>query len=412
MGDVYTAIDMGTDSIKVVVMEKKGKEFFTLASTSVKSSGIREGFITDTKAAVSSVKNAIKRVNDKLGIRISKVIACVPPINCRMKIFSGSWDVIDYEEITGEDVRCVLRDALVERIGEDEEVVTVSPIEFVVDDVAGIHDPKGMPGKVLETKIVVATMDKEALYRILEVLRLSGLETVDIGFSSTGDYYTIKTKKTDEVVGAIINIGEVSTNISIFNKGIQIKNSIVPIGSLNVDRDLSYVFKINDLEARKIKENFAVSMSSYADRNDIMEVTNVDGEKIEINQVGASKIVEGRLREILKFAKNEIKNLTKREIRYIIITGGLSEILGFQYLIDDEFGVEARICNISTMGIRNNKFSSSYGLIKYFDDKLLLRGKSYDMINGDDKSSLMNIGQKVATNDNIINKLFGHFFDN
>ncbi len=90
----------------------------------------------------------------------------------------------------------------------------------------------------------------------------------------------------------------------------------------------------------------------------------------------------------------------------------MSEILGFQYLIDEEFGVGAKICNISTMGIRNNKFSSSYGLIKYFDDKLLLRGKSYDMISNDDKSSLMNIGQKVATNDNIINKLFGHFFDN
>ena len=412
MGDVYTAIDMGTDSIKIVVMEKKGKEFFTLASTSVKSSGIREGFVTDTKAAVNSVKNAIKRINDKLGIRISKVVACVPTTNCKMRIFSGSWDVIDYEEITGEDVRCVLKDALVDRIGDDEEVVTVSPIEFVVDDVAGIHDPKGMQGKVLETKIVVATMDKESLYRILEVLKLSGLETVDIGFSSTGDYYAIKTKKTDELVGAIINIGEVSSNISVFNKGIQIKNSLIPIGSLNVDRDLSYVFKINDVDARRIKETFAVSMNSYADRNDVMEVTNVDGEKIEINQVGASKIVEGRLKEILKFAKNEIKNLTKREIRYIIVTGGLSEILGFQYLIDEEFGVGAKICNISTMGIRNNKFSSSYGLIKYFDDKLLLRGKSYDMINNDDKSSLMNIGQKVATNDNIINKLFGHFFDN
>ena len=412
MGDVYTAIDMGTDSIKVVVMEKKGKEFLTLASTSVKSSGIKEGFVTDTKAAVNSVKNAIKRINDKLGIRVSKVIACVPPVNCKMRIFSGSWDVIDYEEITGEDVRCVLKDALVDRIGDDEEVVTVSPIEFVVDEVAGIRDPKGMPGKVLETKIVVATMDKEALYRVLEVLRLSGLETVDIGFSSTGDYYAIKTKKMDELVGAIINIGEVSSNISIFNKGIQIKNSLVPIGSLNVDRDLSYVFKIGDVDARRIKESFAVSMSSYADRNDVMEATNVDGEKIEINQVGASKIVEGRLREILKFAKNEIKNLTKREIRYIIVTGGLSEILGFQYLIDEEFGVGAKICNISTMGIRNNKFSSSYGLIKYFDDKLLLRGKSYDMISNDDKSSLMNIGQKVATNDNIINKLFGHFFDN
>lgn len=412
MGDVYTAIDMGTDSIKIVAMEKKDKEFLTLASVSVKSNGIRQGFIVDTKSAVCSVKEAVKRINEELGIKISKVIACVPPINCNMKIFSGSWDVIDYEEITGEDVRCVLKDALVERINDNEEAVTVSPIEFVVDDVTGIKDPKGMPGKVLETKIVVATMDKEVLYRILEVLRLSGLETVDIGFSSTGDYYAIKTKRTDESVGAIINIGEVSSNISIFNKGIQIKNSTIPIGSLNVDKDLSYVFKIGDLDARRIKENFAVSMTEYADRNDIMEFKNFDGEKVEINQFGASKVVEGRLREILKFAKNEIKNLTKREIRYIIITGGLSEILGFQYLIDDEFGVETKICNISTMGIRNNKFSSSYGLIKYFDDKLLLRGKNCDMISNDDKSSLIGIGQKIATNDNIVNKLFGHFFDN
>lgn len=412
MGDVYTAIDMGTDSIKIVVMEKKDKEFLTLASVSVKSNGIRQGFIVDTKSAVCSVKEAVKRINEELGIKICKVIACVPPINCNMKIFSGSWDVIDYEEITGEDVRCVLKDALVERINDNEEVVTVSPIEFVVDDVTGIKDPKGMPGKVLETKIVVATMDKEVLYRILEVLRLSGLETVDIGFSSTGDYYAIKTKRTDESVGAIINIGEVSSNISIFNKGIQIKNSTIPIGSLNVDKDLSYVFKIGDLDARRIKENFAVSMTEYADRNDIMEFKNFDGEKVEINQFGVSKVVEGRLREILKFAKNEIKNLTKREIRYIIITGGLSEILGFQYLVDDEFGVETKICNISTMGIRNNKFSSSYGLIKYFDDKLLLRGKNCDMISNDDKSSLIGIGQKIATNDNIVNKLFGHFFDN
>ena len=43
-----------------------------------------------------------------------------------------------------------------------------------------------------------------------------------------------------------------------------------------------------------------------------------------------SKLVEGqdakRVAEILKLAKNEIKNLTKREIHYIIITGGLSEL--------------------------------------------------------------------------------------
>ena len=45
-------------------------------------------------------------------------------------------------------------------------------------------------------------MPKESLYRILEVLRQSGVETVDITFNSFGDYYTVKTRQYDEEVGA------------------------------------------------------------------------------------------------------------------------------------------------------------------------------------------------------------------
>ena len=260
--------------------------------------------------------------------------------------------------------------------------------------------------------MVISTLPKEGLYRILEVLKLSGVETVDIAFTSTGDYYAIKNDKYDGIVGAIINIGETSTNISVFNKGIQIKHAIIPVGSYNVDRDIAYIFKIENSEARKLKETFAVSLNSYADNNDVVEVKDIYGEKKLLSQVGVSKIVEARLREILKFAKNEIKNLTNREIRYIIITGGLSELAGFSYLIEEEFGSLAKVCNISTMGIRHNKYSSTLGIVKYFDDKLSLRGKSYNMLNKEDIESLISTGQKLTNNDNIISKVFGHFFDN
>lgn len=125
-------------------------------------------------------------------------------------------------------------------------------------------------------------------------------------------------------------------------------------------------------------------MGSYADVNDVIEIKDKNGERKEISQVGASKVVEARLREILKLAKNEIKNLTNREIRYIIITGGLSEVAGFSYLIEEEFGNLAKVCNISTMGVRHNKYSSTLGVVKYFDDKLALRGKSYNMLNNEE----------------------------
>ncbi len=411
MDNVYTGIELGTNSVKVVVVSKHNGDYHTLASVSSKSSGIRNGQIEDTKLAVASVRNAMKQINEILGIKITKVIAAVPPTNCIMNIVVGSCDVIDYDCITGEDVRNVLKDALTGHISDEYEVITASPISFRVDDAENIKDPKGMPGKVIEAKVVVSTLLKEPLYRILEVLKLSGLETIDIAFTSTGDYFTIKNDKRDSEVGAIINIGELSTNVSIFNRGIQIKNSTVPIGSFNVDKDLSYVFKVSFDDSRKLKETFAVSVASYADSNDVVSCTTNTGEIKEISQVAVSKVVQSRVDEILKLAKNEIKNLTKREIRYIIVTGGLSELAGFQYMVENVFELKAKLCNISVMGIRHNKYSSVLGVVKYFDDKLSLRGRSISMISDLDRESLIATDKRVTTN-NVVSKVFGHFFDN
>lgn len=411
MSDIYTGIDLGTDSIKVVVVEKVKDKYQILTSVSSPSSGIKNGFIEDMRLASSSIKKALREANEKLGIKLTKVVACVPPVDCKMDIVLGSANVDDYNEITGEDVSNVLKDALKGQDFTNWELVCAMPISFTVDDTANVKDPKGMKGSFLEARVVISTTKKEPLYRILEVLKLSGVETVDIAFTSIGDYFTIKNKKYDELVGAIINIGEESTNISIFNKGIQIKNSTLPVGSINVDKDITYVFKAKSSEARRIKENFAVALSSYADSNDIWEFMLDKNTKKEINQLGVSKVVESRIREILKLSKNEIKNLTNREIRYIIITGGLTELAGFNYLVEKELGFVAKVCNINTMGIRHNKFSSCYGITKYFDDKLSLRGKTYNMVSTEEQEELLSVEANV-TSDNMFSKVFGHFMGN
>ena len=346
-----------------------------------------------------------------LGVKITKVIACVPPTHCNMDITNGEIEVINPKCITGEDVVNVLNVALKKQDFSEYELITAMPIMFKVDDLDNIKDPKGRNGNVLEAKIVTGAMPKEELYRFLEVFRLAGVEVCDVAFTSTGDYYTIKNDRYDKIVGAIINIGETTTNVAVYNKGIQIKNAVLPVGSNNVDKDVSYIFKINEDIAKRLKETFAVSMSNYADSVEAIELKNNRGELKEISQVGVSKVVEARIREILKLAKNEIKNLTNREISYIIITGGLSEIAGFGYLVDEQFGAMAKVCNISTMGLRHNKYSSVLGVVKYFDDKLTLRGKSYNMINSEEFDDLITSQQKLVNNDNIIGKVFGHFFD-
>ena len=410
MSSIYTGIELGTDSIKIVVLEKINEQYHVLSSVCSESAGIRNSHVYDIKAASVAVKKAVKSASEMLGAKITKAIVCVPPTHCNMDIVNGSVDVVN-TKITGEDVCNVLNEALKDQDFSEFELVTAIPISFTVDEEENIKDPKGMRGEVLSSKIVIGTMPKEELYRFLEVLKLAGVEAVDVGFTSTGDYYTIKNSKYDGIVGAIMNIGEDNTNVAVYNKGIQIKNAVIPVGSSNVDKDLAYIFKMKDNAARNLKETFAVSMSNYADSTDIVEVKNNNGEIKEISQVGVSKVVESRIREILKLAKNEIKNLTNREISYIIVTGGLSELAGFGYLVEEMFGAMAKVCNITTMGIRHNKYVSVLGIVKYLDDKLSLRGKQMNMIDGDELDDLVSPQHKMINNENIIGKVLGHFFD-
>ncbi len=413
MSNIYTSIDLGTDSIKVVVAEKINNKFHVLASVCEKSNGIKNGEIINSKMVIVAVKKAIKNISEMVGTKITKVILAINPNDILMDITVGSIEILYDEEISGDHIIKVIKDSLRGQIKEDYELVTAIPISFNVDDKENISDPKGLHGELLETKVVISSVLKSKIYPILELLKLSGLETLDIAFTSTGDYYAIKDDKLDEKVGVIINIGYDKTDVSIFNKGIQIKSSQIPAGSKHVDNDLSYIFKINQHEAKELKETFAVGLSTYADQNDTKEVKTVKGELKEVNQLGVSKVVEARVLEILKLTKNEINNLTNREISYIIVTGGLSEMIGFGYALEKSLGFKAELMKSNNMGARHNKFSSALGLIKYFDDKLTLRGKTCNMFNEVEKDNITARATKtVASENNIVSKMFGHFFDN
>lgn len=410
MGDIYTGIDLGTDSVKIVVMEKRQDKFVVLSSSSYPSQGIRNGQVVDIKAAANSIRGAVKKCENILDIKIKKIVAALSPIDCKMDIVVRTVDVLDPSAITGVDISNVLNEAINSHQVEGYEIITVTPISFSVDDKENIKDPKGMSGSILEAKIVISSIPKSGLYKMLEAIGLAGLETVDVAFTSTGDYYATRGTGVDNYVGAVVNIGKNSTNVSIFNKGIQIKHSLLPIGSSNVDKDLAYVFSIKGNDACKIKENFAFALEEYADQSEKINILTTDNQKKEINQLEVSKVVEARLVEILKLSKNEIKNLTNREIRYIIVTGGLSEIQGFHLLIDREFSGLAKVCKISTIGIRHNKYSSAYGVIKYFDEKLSLRERVYDMIDKENREILTSTENKLSDYERF-NEVYGHLFD-
>ena len=411
MNHIYTGLDIGNGEIKIVVVNASDNKYHVLASTSVKTVGLKKNVIYDDKKLKTSLLNAIKLTEEKIGMRIKEVILTVEANRASMTIENGLVN-IKGDKVRGRDIEAVIKDTTLNAYDETRELVSCLPISFTVDDEASVINPLGEYGEKLFLKAVVATSPKEEIYPFINLVRSIGINITDIIYNTQADYYTIASKELDRKMGAIINIGEDITSIGVFNKGIMIKNSYIPVGSSSVDKDIAFIYKVDLKEARKLKEKFALSSSRYADSNDDIIVTNKENKKITINQIEISKVIESRIGEILKLAKNEINRLTKREISYIIVVGGISELAGFNYVVEEILGGASSCYNMTVIGARHNKYTSVFGSCKYFAKKCLLREDDVNMFDLDEIERFISPKKKNTINDNMTNKFFGHFFDN
>ena len=410
MRKIYTSVDLGSDSIKILVAEIYNKKLNVLAVSNVKSSGIKKGLIVDANEILVSLREAISEIEGKLMITIDKVIASVPSYYSTFEIVTGEVDIDEYGKITGLDVVKVLQKAVKSKLKMDRELVTIIPIYYIVDDKKNIKDPKNLIGKKLGVKAMMATTPSKNVQSIISIFQSLGIDVVDVNLGSIADYNEFKNNTSDTGVSAVINIGHDITTVSLFNKVIIINSEVIQIGGKNIDNDISYVFKLDKKDSSKLKENFAVAHKKFSRVNDVKEAVTTNRDLISITQYDISQVVMSRLTEILKLAKKQTYLLTNREISYIIITGGTAELPGMSYLVEEIFGSNAKVGNIDTIGIRNNKYSTVSGLIKGINDKLESRDKEYTMIDLDNDASGQN---KLSINDSsVLNKVFGYFFDN
>ena len=407
MERVYASVDIGSDSIKVVVCELYHNHLNLLAATNVPSKGIKKGLIVEPNLAKESLVAALKKTEDMLGVRIKKVITTVAGHFNSYKIINGECEVAS-DLISGNDIINSYKDGIKKNLLANDEFVTVVPIDFTINGKTHIKDPKNFPGEKLAGRAMMVSAPKKNVYSVASLIESIGVELADISVGSIGDINAFKNRELSENVSAIINIGGDMTTVSLYNKGIPVSSKIIGIGGKEIDKDLSYTYRIDLDEARKIKEKFALASSKKADKNEYFKTSDFDGKPLKLSQYEVSQICETRIHEILNLAKKEIGDLTNKQIKYIIVTGGVSSMADFSTSLSDVM-FSAVKGNIKLIGVRDNMYSTAIGNIIYFLNTLKLKGMDYSMLSEDDMDKLSS--PKSNNNDGtVLGKVFSYFF--
>ena len=413
MRKIMASLDIGYASIKLIVAEINKKKLYVLTSSIVNNDAVKKDMTIDYDILEGIIKKLLSDAKEKLGIEIKKTLLTIPTDSASFTINRARIDIKNEDNlITVDDMIKVVNLSGKNVVQDNMELVNITPLYYTLDDSSKTDIPVNTFSRSLEVKSIITSSSKDDVYKYLKVLDNLGVSVVDISYDVVGNYFAFKSDDMDTTCGIIIDIGYLSTSISVYNKGVLVNTLKIKVGSLNVLKDISYVYKISLDSAKEVYKKLGLGSSKNANNLEKIELKDNNGDKLIINQVNLSEIIESRVQEILSMAKKQINTLTKRQISYIICTGGIANIGDFDLNVLEIFGKNARIGYINTIGIRDTRYASTFGLIKWYDYNAKLKNYDYSILNLEEQEEFSKEESEAKTSSNsIIGKVFDYFFE-
>ena len=363
----FTGLDIGTNSIKVLVAELRDGELNVIGVSNAKSKGVKDGIIVDIEAAATAIKSAISQAEEKAGISIKSVNVGLPGNLLQVEPTQGMIPVTsDTKEITDQDVENVVKSALTKSMTPDREVITFIPEEFIVDGFQGIRDPRGMMGVRLEMRGLLYTGPRTILHNLRKTVERSGVQVENIIISPLALVRSVLNEGEREFGATVIDMGAGQTTVaSIRNQELQFTN-ILQEGGDYVTKDISKVLKTSQKLAEGLKLNYGEAYPSLASNETFQVEVIGEVEPVEVTESYLAEIISARIKHIFEQIKQELERRHLLDLPGgIVLIGGNAILPGIVELAQEVFGVGVKLYVPNQVGIRNPAFAHVISLSEF-----------------------------------------------
>ena len=363
----FTGLDIGTNSIKVLVAELRNGELNVIGVSNAKSKGVKDGIIVDIEAAASAIKSAISQAEEKAGISIKSVNVGLPGNLLQVEPTQGMIPVTsDTKEITDQDVENVVKSALTKSMTPDREVITFIPEEFIVDGFQGIRDPRGMMGVRLEMRGLLYTGPRTILHNLRKTVERSGVQVENIIISPLALVRSVLNEGEREFGATVIDMGAGQTTVAtIRNQELQFTN-ILQEGGDYVTKDISKVLKTSQKLAEGLKLNYGEAYPSLASNETFQVEVIGEVEPVEVTESYLAEIISARIKHIFEQIKQELERRHLLDLPGgIVLIGGNAILPGIVELAQEVFDVGVKLNVPNQVGIRNPAFAHVISLSEF-----------------------------------------------
>ncbi len=377
MDDIIVGLDIGTTKVCAVIGELKEDRTINVlgAGSCSYTDGVKKGAIVDIKRTTEAIVYAIEEAEKSVDVSIDSVYVGIAGAHINSMNSKGAIAIKGASnEITSDDLdRAVDNAKTAVQIPAHQEIIHILPREFVVDEQREISNPKGMVGSRLEAHVHIITGAVTAIKNLMKSCEMAKLNVEEVVLQQYASSLSALTEDERRLGVVLLDIGGGTTDIIVYKNGHVEFSSSIDIAGSNITNDIAFVLKTSTDKAEELKVNDGVAQIDLADEQIKIEVPIAGGEKTDtISQKYLAEIIESRMDEIFRLAKNKIeKNVPLNSLPAgIVLTGGSSLLKGCTELAEGIFGVPVRTGNpIQISGLKEQvckpQYSTALGLIRY-----------------------------------------------
>ena len=334
---LYTSIDLGSSSIKVIIADVVYEKLNILGVGIVKTTSIKRGNIIDVESASRDIQKAIDIAKSEANKDIRSVYVAIPSIHTHIKKSVAEIKFDTKHDIDGRDIEEVIEEAKILPLPREREVVQVIPDYYRLDDIENIRKPKGMTVhntfEITGNRVLTSKTHLHTIYKSIENLRLDCNET----FCTSHALGELLLNDEEKDYGSvIIDIGAGLTTVSYFEDGILQLSQSIELAGEDITRTISDVLNVPMKRAEEIKLTQGHAFYDMASSQVIIELDNLEPNEEPYTQKELADYIEEIVEEIILRSFDVLRKSGINRVKgNVVLTGGTTQMPGVLELAKD-----------------------------------------------------------------------------
>jgi cell division protein FtsA len=344
---LIAGIDIGGSKVRTVIASfEEGSEMPHIIGVGVsESSGLRKGNIVDIEETIKNVSFSLEQAERMAGETIDAVYVGVSG-NQVKTIPSRGVVAISNAEVNDTDVQRVLEAAQTIPLPMNRVILRIVPKSFTIDEHAGIKHPIGMNGIRLEVDAQIITGVGPNIKNTEKCLHQAGVDIEDFVPAPLAAADSVLSKRQKELGVVSVDIGLSTTSICVYEEGVLLQATVLPIGGENVTNDIAIGLRTSIDAAEKLKIEYgSCTPNDVSEREeiDLSMISKLDQHRISKKEL--AEIIDARYSEIFSMVREELVKIDRdgKLPAGAILTGSAIKIPGCLDLARNVLGLPVQI---------------------------------------------------------------------